>query len=128
MNSATKYLLAREWSMGNGQCPDCCGVPPSWHGHPLYLKTEKIGHQKGCKLAAALTSAGESPLMQGEFVSDVEYEDHITDDGFFTTRLKTAEGCPKYRAHMKEVESAFNAAMLNAISNAVQVKQKPDVS
>lgn len=89
--TAMRYLLEKEWSMGNGQCPECCGVPASWHGHPLYLTTENIGHKKGCKLAAAIRSAGGKPLMVGQFKSDVEHESYITDSGFYSTRIKVSQ-------------------------------------
>ena len=47
----------KEWSMGNGQCPECCGVPPSWYGHPCHRKASSIGHERKCSLAAAIPSA-----------------------------------------------------------------------
>jgi len=100
-----KYLKEREWSMGNGQCPECCGVPESWHGHPCFLTTENIGHEHNCKLAEALKELGENPLMKGDFVSDVEFENYFTESGFFSTRKKTAEGCPKYK---KFIDGIFN--------------------
>lgn len=65
---AAAYLKDREWSMGNGQCPDCCGLPPgwlSWTGHTFYR--EKIGHELDCKLASALRDVGGSPLMLGTY-------------------------------------------------------------
>jgi hypothetical protein len=92
-----QYLKKREWSMGNGQCQECCGVPASWHGHPCYLTTENIGHELDCPLAMLLKELGENPLMKGDFVSDVEFENYITESGFFSTRKKTANGCPKYK-------------------------------
>lgn len=61
--SAKDYLLAMEWSMGNGQCPECCGVPADWLGHPCYKNADSLGHEKDCKLAAALVDVGEEPLM-----------------------------------------------------------------
>ena len=77
--SAIKYLKGKEWSMGNGQCPDCCGVPASWHGHPNYMTPETIGHKEDCTLADSLSELGESPLFIGEFKSDKEYEDFISE-------------------------------------------------
>jgi hypothetical protein len=85
---AIKYLKKKEWSMGNGQCPECCGVPPDWLGHPLYLDSSKIGHKPGCKLASALNSVGEHPVMIGEFVSDKVYECYVDNSGFLSTRIK----------------------------------------
>jgi len=65
--SAVKYLKDKEWSMGNGQCPECCGVPESWYGHPCHLKAETIGHKADCPLAASLRDLGDTPLMIGDF-------------------------------------------------------------
>ena len=118
MQEATRYLKKREWSMGNGQCPDCEGVPASWHGHPLHMKTDSIGHEAGCKLAAALRELGQKPLMKGEFTSDVEYENYISDKGFYGTRPKTADGCPRYRAAAAKMQEAWDAAFLSAMSKA----------
>lgn len=70
MNKSTEYLKKHEWSMGNGQCPECCGVPASWHGHPCHMTAETIGHEADCSLAAALRDAGETPLMKGSASSE----------------------------------------------------------
>lgn len=50
---ALKYLRLNEWTMGNGQCPDCCGSKPraGWW-------TETVGHRLGCKKAEAIESLG----------------------------------------------------------------------
>ena len=116
MDKATKYLRKREWSMGNGQCPDCEGVPESWHGHPCHMKAASIGHKDKCSLAAALTSLGEKPLMKGTFISDVEYEHYISDSGLYGTRPKTADGCPRYRAETEKMQQALDAALLAAMN------------
>jgi hypothetical protein len=76
-----KYLKDKEWSMGNGQCPECCGVPESWHGHPGNLTPETIGHNPDCVMAQMLRDLGETPLMKGDF-SGPDYETYWTDDGF----------------------------------------------
>lgn len=110
MHEAAKYLKKREWSMGNGQCPDCCGVPASWYGHPLHMKTNSIGHEAACTLAAALRGLGESPLMKGDFTSAVEYEHYISDEGFYGVRPKTAEGCPRYKEQMARLSAIWQEA------------------
>lgn len=51
---AVRYLREREWTMGNGQCHDCCGLAP---GRNWWTPT--IGHTRNCKLARALDSLGE---------------------------------------------------------------------
>lgn len=98
------YLKKREWSMGNGQCPDCEGVPPSWHGHSLHMDAGSIGHEPDCPLAASLRELGVTPLMKGEFTSDIEYEHFISDEGFYGTRPKTEGGCPRYRKAADELQ------------------------
>jgi hypothetical protein len=86
MSKHVEYLSAMEWSMGNGQCPECCGMPESWHGHPCAMTPDCIGHELDCPLAAALLSAGCDPLMKGDFSSDVVYERFVSEDGFYGTR------------------------------------------
>ena len=95
--SAVKYLLSKEWSMGNGQCPECFGVPASWHGHSLYLTGADIGHERNCSLAKSLAELGKTPLMKGDYKNKIVYENYITDSGFHSTRLKTPDGCPRIR-------------------------------
>lgn len=95
---AAQYLRKLEWSIGNGQCPECLGVPEDWLGNPNHLKASSIGHKPECKLAAALVAVDEVPLMRGQFRSSVEYEHCITDSGGFSTRLKTLMGCPRFNA------------------------------
>jgi len=51
--TSLKYLLRQEWSMGNGQCPECCGSKPD-----MGWWTETVGHKPGCELAKAIESAG----------------------------------------------------------------------
>lgn len=55
---ALNYLKSIEYSMGNGQCPECYGVPPSWHGHPCHLTPQSIGHKANCSIAQAIISSG----------------------------------------------------------------------
>lgn len=62
--------------MGNGQCPDCYGVPKNWLGHPLHPTPESIGHGHNCPLAACLEEVGEPPLYEGHWAPT---EDEITD-------------------------------------------------
>ena len=91
MTKVQKYLLEQEWSMGNGQCPDCCGNTESWLGHPLFLTSEKLGHEKNCPLAEAMVSAGLKPLYQGKSKLKGEYEMYINEGGIFSTRPKNPE-------------------------------------
>ena len=68
MSNAINYLLSREWSAGNGQCPECFGVPASWYGHPCFRHPDQVGHKKGCSLAASIKELGGEPLMIGTYV------------------------------------------------------------
>lgn len=110
-DKALQYLLDREWSMGNGQCPDCYGVPPSWHGHPLHMRPETIGHEISCRLAEAIETTGGSVIFQGKFYSDVEYEHCIKEIGelgtqVFGTQIKGTDpdSANRYKAWLEELD------------------------
>lgn len=124
-NAALDRLKAREWSMGcggsrgKGQCPACNGVSETWLGHPLHLTAASIGHFPGCPLAAALLAAGAVPLMQGEFQGP-EYEPCLVGEhGFLSTRLKTADGCPRYRAANERWQREWDEALFGVMSGRV---------
>ena len=93
--SVRDYLKRQEWSMGNGQCPECCGVPASWHGHPCHMTADTIGHELDCPLADAMAELGMRPLYVGEYKSADQFETYISDSGIIGTRPKTAEGCSR---------------------------------
>jgi len=65
-NNALEYLLKQEYSMGNGQCPECYGVPESWFPHPLYCTPDTLGHKPDCKLALSILELGGNPLFLGK--------------------------------------------------------------
>ena len=92
MSEIINFLVKREWSMGNGQCPECYGVPPSWHGHPSYNTSENIGHKAECIQAKMMCEVGLIPLIIGDYKSDVVYEQYWQKmpDGnsISTTRVK----------------------------------------
>lgn len=50
---ALRYLRSSEWTMGNGQCPDCCGSKPraGWW-------TDTVGHKHHCARAKAIEALG----------------------------------------------------------------------
>jgi hypothetical protein len=102
MSNILKYLRQREWSMGNGQCPDCCGVGEDWIGDMMFLDGSGVGHKRGCKLAQAIHEAGGTPLMVGESKSTEQYEIFISKGGWFGTRPKTKDGCHRYKAFAEE--------------------------
>lgn len=51
--SLLKFLREKEWTMGNGQCHECCGKAPRQRWW-----TETVGHRKDCKLAKSIESLG----------------------------------------------------------------------
>ena len=60
ISEATKlYLTKKEWSMGNGQCYECCGLGPNFAkgmmNEPL---PEETGHKRNCKFAKMLGELG----------------------------------------------------------------------
>lgn len=85
MNKTIEYLRKKEWSMGNGQCPDCCGLSDKlkrWYWYTDYQictdymnpHSDKVknfdewnkeypqdlsAHKVGCILAECLEELGE---------------------------------------------------------------------
>ena len=82
------YLRKEEWSMGNGQCPECYGAPESFHGHPCHNTSDTIGHEADCDLALSLQELGELVVFIGDYKSDDVYESYWDEDGFLATRIK----------------------------------------
>ena len=79
------YLTEQEWSMGNGQCPECCGIGVGFH---MQDHSSRIGHKKGCKLAKQLKEIGGKPMMIGDFDPGYEFESYWSESGFLSNRLK----------------------------------------
>lgn len=77
--SAVTYLRSKEWSMGNGQCPECCGAHAGWYGHPCHLEEASIGHKVDCSLAASLKSLAENVLYLGTFIATPEKKKEVED-------------------------------------------------
>lgn len=70
---ALDYLLNLEYSMGNGQCPDCCGSNPK-----LDWWTKTWGHKKDCKLADALRCLGYEAVAEFEPTDSDRGKDSLT--------------------------------------------------
>ena len=117
MNYSLKYLKSKEWSMGNGQCPECLGAHEGWHGHPCYMEEDSIGHGKDCSLAKAIKELGGDVLYRGEYKSDKQFEYYIDNNGIFGTRLKTENGCEKYNKYEKEFSDHFWKSVIGEILN-----------
>ena len=66
-DTAITYLRRLEWSMGNGQCPECCGASDDgrWHGHPLYRLLSDLGHKLDCALANSIEELGGEVTYRG---------------------------------------------------------------
>jgi hypothetical protein len=78
---------------GCGQCPECCGVPESWLGHPCVTTPSEVGHRKDCRLALALVALGCFPLFQGECAMPPgEYEQILQDGYAYVSTLVGPEG------------------------------------
>ena len=88
MEPAIGYLRGKEWSMGNGQCPDCHGVPESSHGSLCHPTSDTIGHKADCALALALCGLGEEVVFLGGYKSDVVYESYWDECGLLEIREK----------------------------------------
>ena len=73
-DSRLKELLAKEWSIGSGQCPVCRGVNEEWHGHPLFTDPGKIGHSTWCQLAESIQNLGGEALFVGTYKSQQKFE------------------------------------------------------
>ena len=57
--SALEFLLKDEWTMGNGQCPDCCGNKPgAWAPHPCVPDKTYEGHRSDCQRALSIIELG----------------------------------------------------------------------
>ena len=115
MKQDIESLRALEWSTGNGQCPECCGVPERWYGHPCFLDPQKIGHELDCSIAQAIKENGESPLMKGDFKSDKKFEHYISEDGFFGMREKTKNGCERIKAFEERLNKKIYALIADFV-------------
>jgi len=123
MSHSLEYLKRKEWSLGNGQCPECLGVHEGWYGHPYHMNKESIGHGKDCALAKAIKELGGDVLYVGEYKSDKQFEYYIDSNGIIGTRLKTENGCEKYKKYEKEFDDSFWKSVISEILNRKQYKE-----
>lgn len=74
---ALEYLRNKEWSMGNGQCPECCGCNPdaNWW-------TQRVGHDFDCDLALAIQELGGTAKFDQENTSPSRFD--FEKLGYFT--------------------------------------------
>jgi len=64
MNETQKYLLDKEWSMGNGQCLECSGLRVGyWSNFKIWTSVDE-GHQCNCRFAAVMKEAGLTPIFK----------------------------------------------------------------
>ena len=59
MKNVIKYLKSKEWSLGNGQCPECYGHKPRNKWWTTY-----VGHENKCILAKSLVELGVSVVWK----------------------------------------------------------------
>lgn len=61
--TAATYLRSKEWTMGSGQCWECCGLGPwRFQDEAPYEK----GHTEDCAFADSLEELGEWVLRVGQ--------------------------------------------------------------
>ena len=60
ISEATKlHLTKKEWSMGNGQCYECCGLKPGFGaGSASPATADETGHKRKCWHAKMLVELG----------------------------------------------------------------------
>jgi hypothetical protein len=61
VKNLTLYLKSKEWSLGNGQCPECYGNKPR---HKWW--TDTVGHKRDCVLAKSLEEIKIKPVYERE--------------------------------------------------------------
>ena len=98
--SALEYLKKQEWAMGNGQCPDCCGLGKFF---TMQYDDKDIGHKLNCKLAESIKELGGEPLYLGNYNSGFAYESYISESGLLGRRVKTENGCPRFKEFNKRL-------------------------
>lgn len=65
LETTIKFLRKDEWSMGNGQCHECCGNEPGkWYPHPCVPSPQHEGHAPNCDLAKALLELGQDVIFR----------------------------------------------------------------
>ena len=71
MKSYVTKLREKEWSMGHGQCPECCGLGPSFYKDGFLNEIKNpvlIGHKRFCLLARMMKDYGIHPIILGNFM------------------------------------------------------------
>ena len=111
------YLLKKEWSLGNNQCPECFGRGESWLGHPSALTPDLLGHKLDCELARNIESCGGNPLFLGESKLTDKYEVIMLENGIITTRL-VGEDVEGHNRADNFLNNFFDGILNKAISNA----------
>jgi hypothetical protein len=91
-----KHIQKDEWSMGNGQCRECCGVHAGWYGHPLHMEKESIGHEPGCQTGESVRELGGETLFKGEFTPTSEQQKYRDERAEVLKKLFPKEEIEKY--------------------------------
>ncbi|MBW2178752.1 MAG: hypothetical protein JRG81_00020 [Deltaproteobacteria bacterium] len=111
MSVELKYLQSLEFSMGNGQCPECNGASKSWHGHPCYPGPETIGHEADCPLAAAIQSSGGAVVFKGQLEA-LPLGDRYKKGSMLYAMRHSAE----YKAWKKRMNDEFDDLIIKIIT------------
>ena len=67
MSAALEFLTKTEWTMGNGQCGDCCGLGESFVFGWGCGGRDSWGHELMCPRAKAIESIGGNPFYKSTF-------------------------------------------------------------
>ncbi len=93
MSKALKFLLKNEWTMGNGQCDECCGGHKGWHDHPCYRGYEGTGHSYNCGIGLAIRELGGETHFIGELDNEGNRRYTLGVDKFNFIKGNYAEDC-----------------------------------
>ncbi len=91
--TAIKYLRGKEWSMGNGQCPECYGLSSKLRS---YYPSRLAGHHPQCLLAVALEELGDKPLFKSDPEKEKYYESLVKAE----LELQEFNPKPEYLPHI----------------------------
>ena len=75
-------------------------------------------------MALALASVGLKPVYKGKSKLREKYESYITDSGFFSTRPKTKEGCPKLKKINEEYQRELEDILIEVLGVEVSSENK----
>lgn len=120
MSKAIDYLRSKEWSMGNGQCPECHGTHEGWFPHPCYMTPDTIGHKTDCPLANAIKDGGGRVLFIGDFKSDKKYRTGWSECGAYIIKDADEPLNDVEIEHKKKIDGIFEDAQRNLVARILE--------